>query len=203
MLCYMLDTDIASFIMNRVSLGAIRRIQALPTEATSISAVVESELRFGIAVSPRRQKEQAALDEFLQYMQVLDYPAAASSDYASDTCGSQTARGDDWFKRSPHRRPRAMSWFDARDQQHSRIQTRSWPQDRELGLTNLYDGEPTAATSRPAPLAHSLRRRSGLFRRPEAEFPARSFAAGSCAPWFPSGRAAIGKSRKPTLLPVK
>jgi len=78
---YMLDTDIASFIMKRVSLDAIRRLQALPTDATCISAMVESELRFGIAVSPRRQKDQAALDEFLGYMEVLDYPAAASIDY--------------------------------------------------------------------------------------------------------------------------
>ncbi len=81
MAIYMLDTDIASFIMKRVNLGAIRRLQELPTEATGISAVVLSELRFGIAVSPRRQKDQAALDEFLEYMQVLDYPAGASSDY--------------------------------------------------------------------------------------------------------------------------
>jgi tRNA(fMet)-specific endonuclease VapC len=78
---YMLDTDIASFIMKRVSLDAIRRLQALPTDATCISAIVESELRFGIAVSPRQQKDQVALDEFLQYMQVSDFPAAAASDY--------------------------------------------------------------------------------------------------------------------------
>jgi tRNA(fMet)-specific endonuclease VapC len=81
MAIYMLDTDIASFIMKRVSLGAIRKLQELPTDATCISAIVESELRFGIAVSPRRQKDQIALVDFLQYMQVLDYPAAASSDY--------------------------------------------------------------------------------------------------------------------------
>jgi tRNA(fMet)-specific endonuclease VapC len=78
---YMLDTDIASFIMRRLSLGAIRRLQALPTSATCISAIVESELRFGIAVSPRRQKDQAALDDFLEYMEVLDYPGVASSEY--------------------------------------------------------------------------------------------------------------------------
>jgi tRNA(fMet)-specific endonuclease VapC len=81
MATYLLDTDIASFIMKRVSLGAIRRLQSLPTDATCISAIVESELRFGIAVSPRRQKDQAALDDFLQFMQVHDYPAAASIDY--------------------------------------------------------------------------------------------------------------------------
>lgn len=78
---YMLNTDIASFIMKETSPGAIRRLQSLPTSATCISAIVESELRFGVAVSPRRQHDQSALEEFLGYMQVLDYPAAASSDY--------------------------------------------------------------------------------------------------------------------------
>jgi tRNA(fMet)-specific endonuclease VapC len=78
---YMLDTDIATFVMKRTNLNAVQRLQALPTDATCISAIVESELRFGIAVSPHRQRDQEALDEFLEYMQVLDYPAAASSDY--------------------------------------------------------------------------------------------------------------------------
>ena len=78
---YMLDTDIASFVMKRTNLKAVQWLRALPTDATCISAIVESELRFGIAVSPRRQKDQQALDEFLAYMQVLDYPAAASTDY--------------------------------------------------------------------------------------------------------------------------
>jgi tRNA(fMet)-specific endonuclease VapC len=78
---YMLDTDIASFVMTRINLNAVQRLQALPTDATCISAIVESELRFGIAVSPRRRKDQEALDEFLEYMQVFDYPATASRDY--------------------------------------------------------------------------------------------------------------------------
>jgi tRNA(fMet)-specific endonuclease VapC len=78
---YMLDTDIASFVMKRTNLNAVQRLLALPTDATCISAIVESELRFGIAISPRRQRDQEALDEFLSYMQVLDYPAAASTDY--------------------------------------------------------------------------------------------------------------------------
>jgi|SRR5580692_4044682 len=78
---YMLDTDIASFVMKRTNLNAVQRLLALPTDATCISAIVESELRFGIAISPRRQRDQEALGEFLSYMQVLDYPAAASTDY--------------------------------------------------------------------------------------------------------------------------
>lgn len=80
---YMLDTDIASFIMKRSNEALLRWLQNLPTEATCISAIVESELRFGVAASPRRQKDQAALDEFLRYMNVLDYPAAAAFDYGS------------------------------------------------------------------------------------------------------------------------
>jgi tRNA(fMet)-specific endonuclease VapC len=82
MATYMLDTDIASFVMKRSSFKAEQHLRSLPTDATCISAIVESELRYGIAVSPRRQKDEAALDEFLGSMQVLDYPSEASIDYA-------------------------------------------------------------------------------------------------------------------------
>jgi tRNA(fMet)-specific endonuclease VapC len=78
---YMLDTETASYVMKGTNSNVVKRLRALPTDATCISAIVESELRFGIAVSPRRQRDQEALDEFLAYMQVLDYPAAASADY--------------------------------------------------------------------------------------------------------------------------
>jgi tRNA(fMet)-specific endonuclease VapC len=37
---------------------------------------------YGIEVSPRRQKDQAAVDEFLRYVAVLEYPAKAALDYA-------------------------------------------------------------------------------------------------------------------------
>jgi tRNA(fMet)-specific endonuclease VapC len=81
MYCYMLDTDIASYIMKRSNDAVLRKLQVIPVAEMCISAIAESELRFGVAVSPRRRKDQEALEELLRYLSVLDYPAAASQEF--------------------------------------------------------------------------------------------------------------------------
>ncbi|MGH9599109.1 MAG: type II toxin-antitoxin system tRNA(fMet)-specific endonuclease VapC [Terracidiphilus sp.] len=77
----MLDTDIASYIMKRSNDAVLQILQSIPVSAMCISAIAESELRFGVEVSPRRRKDQEALEEFLRYLRVFDYPATASLDY--------------------------------------------------------------------------------------------------------------------------
>ncbi len=79
---FMLDTDISSYIMKRSHSEVLRRLQAVPIEDVSISAITELELAFGVEVSPRRQKDQAALHEYLRHVRVLDYPGKAARDYA-------------------------------------------------------------------------------------------------------------------------
>jgi tRNA(fMet)-specific endonuclease VapC len=81
MLLYMLDTDIVSYITKRSNLKVLDRLREASTSATCISAIAESELRFGVDVSPRRDKDETGLSDFLQYMQVLDFPVAAARDY--------------------------------------------------------------------------------------------------------------------------
>ncbi len=78
---YMLDTDIASCIMKRSNDAVLKKLQTNPVSAMCISAIAESELRYGVEVSPRRGKDQEALDELLRYLPVLDYPSAASLEY--------------------------------------------------------------------------------------------------------------------------
>ena len=79
---YMLDTDISSYIMNRTCEAAIRRLQRTAIEDVCISAITRSEIEYGVEVSPRREKNQRALDAFLLYVEVLDYPGGAALDYA-------------------------------------------------------------------------------------------------------------------------
>lgn len=81
MLLYMLDTDIVSYITKRSNPKVLDRLRAASTSATCISVITESELRFGVEVSPRRSRDETGLSDFLQYMQVLDFPAAAARDY--------------------------------------------------------------------------------------------------------------------------
>lgn len=79
---YMLDTDISSYIMKRSHEKVLRRLQKTPIAAVCISVITKSELLFGVEVSPRRQQDHVALDEYLRHVEVLDFPEQAALHYA-------------------------------------------------------------------------------------------------------------------------
>jgi len=79
---YLLDTDISSYIMKRSHYVVLKRLQRVQVGDVGISAITKSELEFGVEVSPRRQQDRAALDEYLRYVDVLDYPSDAARHYA-------------------------------------------------------------------------------------------------------------------------
>jgi tRNA(fMet)-specific endonuclease VapC len=78
---YMLDTDTASYIMKRSNKNVLRRLAAVAVSDVCISAITKSEHAYGVEVSPRKQKDQTALDAFLRYVEVLDFPGEAALDY--------------------------------------------------------------------------------------------------------------------------
>jgi len=82
MLRYMLDTDICSYVMKRSHETLLQRLQKVPVSDVCVSVITNSELLYGVEVSPRRQQNQAALTAFLNYVEVLDFPDNASSHYA-------------------------------------------------------------------------------------------------------------------------
>jgi len=79
---YLLDTDISSYIMKRSHYVVLKRLQRVQVGDVGISAITKSELEFGVEVSPRRQQDRAALDEYLRYVDVLDYASDAARHYA-------------------------------------------------------------------------------------------------------------------------
>ena len=79
---YIFDTDVSSYIMKRSEPAVLRRLKKVSVTDICISAISLSELMFGVAVSPRQQKDQSALDEFLRYVEVLNYPREAAVHYA-------------------------------------------------------------------------------------------------------------------------
>jgi tRNA(fMet)-specific endonuclease VapC len=83
MAVYMLDTDISSYIMKRTHEMVLRKLQRVAVSDVCISAITKAEMMYGVEVSPRRPKDQAALNEFLRYVEVLDFPAKAAIDYAT------------------------------------------------------------------------------------------------------------------------
>jgi tRNA(fMet)-specific endonuclease VapC len=79
---YMLDTGTCSYIMKRSSDAVLKRLQNVPIDDVCISVITKSELLFGVELSPRRQQDEAALDAFLRYVEVLNFPDEASFHYA-------------------------------------------------------------------------------------------------------------------------
>jgi len=78
---YMLDADTCSYIMKRSNEAVLKRLQKTPVSDVCISVITKSELLFGVEVSPRRQHDEAALNAFLRYAEVLDFPDEASLHY--------------------------------------------------------------------------------------------------------------------------
>jgi tRNA(fMet)-specific endonuclease VapC len=79
---YMLDTDISSYIMKRSSDAVLLKLKTVDVSDVCISSITKSELMYGVEVSPRRTRDEAELDAYLKYVEVLDYPSSAAIDYA-------------------------------------------------------------------------------------------------------------------------
>jgi len=79
---YMLDTDTCSYIMKRSHPAVLKRLQKVPTDDVCISVITKAELLFGIELSPRKSQDEAALNAFLRYVEVFDFPDAAALHYA-------------------------------------------------------------------------------------------------------------------------
>jgi tRNA(fMet)-specific endonuclease VapC len=87
---YMLDTDTCSYIMKRANDAVLQRLQKVPVSDVCISVITKSELLFGVEISPRRRQDESALDAFLRYVEVLDFPDIASTHYAKIRAGLKT-----------------------------------------------------------------------------------------------------------------
>lgn len=81
MLRYMLDTDISSYIMKRSNDAVLRRLQMTAIDDVCISAITKCELLYGVEVSPKRQRDEADMRDFIRHVDVLDFPQDAAMHY--------------------------------------------------------------------------------------------------------------------------
>jgi len=79
---YMLDTDTCSYIMKRSNERVLQRLQATSVRDVCVSVITKCELLYGVEISVRRPQDEAALKAFLEYAEVLDFPAGAALSYA-------------------------------------------------------------------------------------------------------------------------
>jgi tRNA(fMet)-specific endonuclease VapC len=79
---FMLDADICSYVMKRSPDLLLKRLEKVPVSDVCISVVTKSELLYSVEVSPQQRQDEAALNAFLAYIEVLEFPDKASSHYA-------------------------------------------------------------------------------------------------------------------------
>lgn len=75
---WMLDTDSCIIIMKHHPPKVRERLRRVAIGEIGLSAVVPGELKFGLHNNRRRSENKAALDDFLGYCMVFDWPWEAS-----------------------------------------------------------------------------------------------------------------------------
>lgn len=69
---YMLDTDICIALIKNRPETMLKRLSELAPEEVGISGIVVAELWFGIEYSQKKKQNTAALNDFLEYVSLLD-----------------------------------------------------------------------------------------------------------------------------------
>lgn len=77
----MLDTNICIHAIKRNEPGIVRRLERTQPQEVAISSVVAAELWTGVMKSRERQRNEQALNEFLAFVEVLDWPGEAARVY--------------------------------------------------------------------------------------------------------------------------
>lgn len=89
---YMLDTNIASYIVRGATVPLAAKLRAVPPAQLIISAVTQGEMRYGVARRPQAFNLKIAVEAFLSRVTVLPWDAAVSDQYG-DLRAALEARG--------------------------------------------------------------------------------------------------------------
>ena len=79
---YLLDTNTVSYVIKGNIPRVRERLLKVPMAEVGISAVTETELRFGVARLPEAKKLDAAVEEFLLRVEILPWDSEAAKQYA-------------------------------------------------------------------------------------------------------------------------
>jgi len=78
---YLLDTNICIYIIKKTPQSVIERLRQMPVSQLGISAITVAELEFGVRKSSSPDKNQLALNEFLNPFSILSFDYAATIEY--------------------------------------------------------------------------------------------------------------------------
>jgi tRNA(fMet)-specific endonuclease VapC len=80
---YLLDTNMASYVIKGNFPHVRERLLNIPMAEIGISVVTEAELRFGVARRPQATGLKLAVDEFLLRVEILPWDSQAAQQYAA------------------------------------------------------------------------------------------------------------------------
>jgi tRNA(fMet)-specific endonuclease VapC len=75
---YVLDTNICIYIIKKKPANVFNRFKKLTPGMVGISSITLAEMQYGIAKSSKPGKNQAALDQFLLPLDILEFTALAA-----------------------------------------------------------------------------------------------------------------------------
>jgi tRNA(fMet)-specific endonuclease VapC len=78
---YMLDTNTCIQLIKYRPAAMYARLLDLSVKNVAISSIVAAELWYGVALSQRKRQNETALRDFLDYVDVLDWPSEACRTY--------------------------------------------------------------------------------------------------------------------------
>ena len=78
---YFLDTNICIYVINKRPSAVLEKLMQFSPQALGISAIVVSELHYGVAKSSQPERNRQLLDAFLRPFQVVPYDEAAAEAY--------------------------------------------------------------------------------------------------------------------------
>ncbi|MET0535673.1 MAG: type II toxin-antitoxin system VapC family toxin [Steroidobacter sp.] len=78
---WMLDTDICIALIKRQPRELIAKLRKHQPGEVAISSITLAELHFGVAKSQQREKNRAALDQFLLPLEILPFDDVSSESY--------------------------------------------------------------------------------------------------------------------------
>ncbi len=78
---YLLDTNTCIYLIKHHPPEVKQRLGTLSVGEVAVSSIVIVELWYGIAQSTKKKHNEAALEDFLKFVTILDWPRQASPEY--------------------------------------------------------------------------------------------------------------------------
>ena len=83
MICYMLDTDICSYVIREKPLRVFERFEALEMGQLCISVITYAELIYGVEHSSSKKINRPIVDDFVRHLSIMDWGKEAAEHYGN------------------------------------------------------------------------------------------------------------------------